>query len=410
MKKNNIVEPEYIKTTNTDGDKFIGIKGEKNRISVYLPECLDVSKDVGTLDERIEDVQSLIKCIKLSKVINADGDANNNNENKGTSIPIASYMYLIDDYRKNGIIVNREEIKTNTIRGKIDWKQTLQQAPIVSKGSIIFTNFISKFKTNTDNILIEIYRYCLKVALDRVGWLYKMNSNFIKILSVNESKNKYYINIVRNELSKTFDDLKRKRLEHLYLILLNVKDSKNISNFEYGTYSFYMVFEKMIDSLFNGLEDTNEFNPKGEWFLEDRGTFDSSSLRPDTVLLDDKAVYIIDSKYYRYGATGDIKNGLPTTQSIQKQITYAKHTYESKNKEVEIYNAFLLPYDIKKDKEVGPMRHIGYARSKWEKQNRSYEKIHTFLIDLRFVIRNYDKKDNSKIIDFFKKEISQHLY
>ena len=166
----------------------------------------------------------------------------------------------------------------------------------------------------------------------------------------------------------------------------------------------------MIDSLFNGLEDTNEFNPKGEWFLEDRGTFDSSSLRPDTVLLDDKAVYIIDSKYYRYGATGDIKNGLPTTQSIQKQITYAKHTYESKNKEVEIYNAFLLPYDIKKDKEVGPMRHIGYARSKWEKQNRSYEKIHTFLIDLRFVIRNYDKKDNSKIIDFFKKEISQHLY
>ena len=228
-----------------------------------MPKCLDVSKDVGTLDERIEDVQSLIKCIRLSKVINADGDANNNNENKGTSMPIAFYMYLIDDYRKNGIIVNREEIKTNIIRGKIEWKQTLQQAPIVSKGSIIFTNFISKFKTNIDNILIEIYRYCLKVALDRVGWLHKMNSNFIKILSVNESKNKYYINIVRNELSKTFDDLKRKRLEHLYLILLNVKESKNISNFEYGTYSFYMVFEKMIDSLFNGLEDTNEFNLKG---------------------------------------------------------------------------------------------------------------------------------------------------
>lgn len=28
MKKNNIIESEYIKTTNTDGDKFIGIKSK----------------------------------------------------------------------------------------------------------------------------------------------------------------------------------------------------------------------------------------------------------------------------------------------------------------------------------------------------------------------------------------------
>lgn len=215
MKNNNIVEPEYIKTTNIDGDKFIGIKGEKNKIFIYLPECLNISKDVGTLDERIEDVQSLIKCIKLSKVINADGDANNNNENKGTSMPIASYMWLIDDYRKNGIIVNREIIKTNSIKGKIDWKQTLQQMPIVSNGNIIFTSFISKFKTNIDNIIIEIYKYCLKVALDRIGWLYKMNSNFINIPRVNESKNKYYVRIVQNELSKTFDDNKRKKVRTL---------------------------------------------------------------------------------------------------------------------------------------------------------------------------------------------------
>lgn len=407
MKTNKVIQPKYINADNSDGNKFIGIRGEKNTINVYLPECFSIDENKSSLDEQIDDVNSIIKCIKLSKVINADGDANNNNEKKGTSMPIVSYMWIIEDYKKNGLLVNREIIKTNSIKGKIDWKQTLQQPPIVSKGSIICANFISKYKTNTDHILIEIYKYCLKVALDRIGWLYKMNSNFIKILSVNESKNKYYINIVRNELSKTFDDLKRKRLEHLYLILLNVKDSKNISNFEYGTYSFYMVFEKMIDSLFNGLEDTNEFNPKGEWYLEDRGTFDSSSLRPDTVLLDENAIYIIDSKYYRYGATGDIKNGLPTTQSIQKQITYAKHAYE--NKKVDVYNAFLLPVDKKKN-GGGDLRHIGYATSKWEKNGLMYEKIHTFFIDLRFVIRNYDKNDNNKIINFFKEEIHQHIF
>lgn len=410
MKTNRAIQPKYINADNSDGNKFIGIRGEKNTINVYLPECFSIDENKSSLDEQIDDVNSIIKCIKLSKIINADGDANNSNEKKGTSVPIVSYMWIIEDYKKNGLLVNREIIKTNSIKGKIDWKQTLQQTPIVSKGNIIFANFISKYKTNTDHILIEIYKYCLKVSLDRIGWLYKMNSNFIKIQSVNESRNKFFVSIVRNEISKTFDDLKRKRLEHLYLILLNVKDSKNISNFEYGTYSFHIVFEKMVDSLFNGIEDTSEYNPKGEWELENKGKFDSTSLRPDTVLLDKDSIFIIDSKYYRYGATGDIKNGLPETQSIQKQITYAKYTYENIAGKKEIYNAFLLPYDKKKDNDVGNMRHIGFARSKWETKGRSYEKIHTFLIDLRFIIKNFDKSDNTKIVDFFKNEINQHLY
>ena len=38
-----------------------------------------------------------------------------------------------------------------------------------------------------------------------------------------------------------------------------------------------------------------------------------------------------------------------------------------------------------------------------------YEKIHTFFIDFRYVIRNYDKNDSIEIIDKFKKEIKEHL-
>ena len=79
---NNILEPEYINSTNTDGNKFIGIKGEKNTIKVYLPECLNVDAINSSIDDRLNDIKALIKCIKLSKLINADGDANNANENK----------------------------------------------------------------------------------------------------------------------------------------------------------------------------------------------------------------------------------------------------------------------------------------------------------------------------------------
>lgn len=44
-----------------------------------------------------------------------------------------------------------------------------------------------------------------------------------------------------------------------------------------------------------------------------------------------------------------------------------------------------------------------------KKNGLMYEKIHTFFIDLRFVIRNYDKNDNISIISLFKDEINQHI-
>lgn len=158
------------------------------------------------------------------------------------------------------------------------------------------------------------------------------------------------------------------------------------------------------------MDDRSEYNPRGTWELENKKPFESSSMRPDTIIKNDNELFIIDSKYYRYGATGDINNGLPNTQSIQKQITYAKHAFE-KDSSLNVYNAFLLPFDKndKKNSYKGNLAWIGKATTDWEKEGRSYEKIHTFLIDLRFVIENYNKDDNNDIIDLFKEEIKSHV-
>ena len=83
-------------------------------------------------------------------------------------------------------------------------------------------------------------------------------------------------------------------------------------------------------------------------------------------------------------------------------------SFETKNKKIDVYNAFFLLVD-KKTNGGKDLRHIGYATSKWEKTGLMYEKIHTFFIDLRYVIRNYDKNDSTEIIDKFKKEIKEHL-
>lgn len=237
---NNIIKPKFINSTNTNGDNFVGIRGVNNSINVYLPECFSID-----IEDFTNDVFLLLRCIKLSKIVSANDELANSKEKNGSNTPILSYIWLINDYRNNGFIKNRENINVDSIKGKINWKKTMQQDPIISSGNIIYTNFISSVITNLDNELLEIYKYCLKISIDRIGWLYKMKSNFIHCNKVSKAKLCYYISIIKKELRKVFDDIKRERLSTMLQILENVNDNFDSNDFEYGTYSFFAAFEKM---------------------------------------------------------------------------------------------------------------------------------------------------------------------
>ena len=69
----------------------------------------------------------------------------------------------------------------------------------------------------------------------------------------------------------------------------------------------------------------------------------ASSLRPDTILKRDGATYILDAKMYQYGVTKDVRD-LPETQSIQKQITYGDHVFNTldKSDNPKVRNVFVL--------------------------------------------------------------------
>ena len=70
----------------------------------------------------------------------------------------------------------------------------------------------------------------------------------------------------------------------------------------------------------------------------------SSNFRPDTILEKDNNIFIIDSNYYKFGFTGNGKEDLHNTSSIQKQIAYGsfvKNSFKDGNKN--IYNAFIIP-------------------------------------------------------------------
>ncbi len=91
-------------------------------------------------------------------------------------------------------------------------------------------------------------------------------------------------------------------------------------------------------------------------------------------------VYVLDAKYYKYGATKRAVD-LPESTSINKQITYGEYIDEQKNfvkygDNMKVYNAFLMPFNSKSDKWMTEDKviRIGQAYGDWKTNLKSYEK------------------------------------
>ena len=185
----------------------------------------------------------------------------------------------------------------------------------------------------------------------------------------------------------------------------------------FGVDSYEYVFEKMIDSMFSRLkgEDKKQFNPNANWdLIVPPVRVESTNLRPDTVMIKDKDVYILDAKYYRFGTTFKTKD-LPETTSIQKQITYGEYIKQAKKgKYNNIYSAFLMPYNkynnINKDKLHENLEFIGIGSAEWFDENDSEKnrKSAGILIDTKFLIDNWAKNSDStvnELVDLINKKI-----
>lgn len=103
MNKKQIV-PEFNISNNLGNDTFVGIKGENNKILIFLPECFVVSNNDDT-NKKIKDTWTLLKCVKLSKLIRNDDSSNVTNVDNNNDAPIDSYIWLINDYKKMALLI-----------------------------------------------------------------------------------------------------------------------------------------------------------------------------------------------------------------------------------------------------------------------------------------------------------------
>lgn len=392
-------------------NSFIGLKIKGNDVHFYYPESYHFECVNGEYD--LQSIINLLRTISLGKTHSKDHNVTFNSHREDNDFAIYSYLWLIRDWLNNGFYINREKnFKTNQ-KGKVNWKRTFNQQPIISNGNIIYNNVVVEVKSEIDLLLLEIHKYCIKKSIEYIGWLFNLTAKGINCRKLNDSLKKVYIRTLNIELERTFDDIKKMRLSHMKSVLIGLDVNNEEKDFVYGVDSYYYIFERMVDYIFGTEKDLTKFNPKATWklFKPEAKEKDASKLRPDTILIKDNIAYIIDSKFYRFGSSGDI-NDLPETTSIQKQVTYGEYLSKiNENKTInvdKILNAFILPYDKTREKFKSNenIQYIGYAKTEWKNNLEEHQFVYAFLIDLYHVVEVWNNSNHDEDISNLIQEIN----
>ena len=406
----------YLKpSTSKEDDSFIGLKIHDNKILFCYPESYHISDQEDVINLR-KDIIAILKTISISKSKSNDKENLSSSKSMENHFALMSYIWIINDYLNNGFYKSREkEYKINQ-KGKINWKRTIDKLPIVSNKNFIYNEIVVETKSESTNILVEIHKYCIKKSIDYIGWLFNINSKEIECGSFNKKKIRLFNYIIKMELKKTFNDHKKLLLEHMYKVINGFGSNDGEKGIVYGVDTYSYIFEKMVDNVFGDVMDKGDFYPNANWYLKENNYEKSKTynMRPDTLIIDHKnmTAYILDSKYYRYGFTGNLKD-LPETSSIQKQITYGDYIKNNQNelKIKKVRNVFILPYDKTKDKfkSSDNIQYIGYSKATWNNSQEDHQKIQAYLIDLKYLINTWDNNNHKDDVVFLISNIERNL-
>lgn len=395
-----------VPATGLGEDKFVGIKIDNNRIEFHYPETFNLASEDKDLRK---DIISILRSIELAKSLTRDKSSCNTKRNNEYVFPLKAFLWIINDYLTYGTYVNREKHYEERIKGKINWKKTMRNNPAISHGNVVYTKIVSERKNQTDNLLTEIYFFCVQKSIDAVGWIYNLSFDNRGVDYNRLFNEKKYINAINTELSRSFNDLKKMRLSNMKSVILGLDDNISSTNeLIYGVDSYEYVFEKMIDMMFSRVNKKEDFYPNAFWdilYPKLEGV-KSTNLMPDTISIKDKKVFILDAKYYRYGTTFDPRD-LPETTSIQKQITYGEYIKKVKEEQYDdVFSAFIMPYNKYKNTNIDKLHEniefIGIARATWIDSDESSRKIAGILIDTKFLVENWIKRCDKAFDDLMQ--------
>lgn len=380
------------------GDDFVGFEIKQSNCSITFPMGYDNSNFSESIN-LMNSAQILISALTdYGNKFEGELDSSIINENLKSNFPINACIFLIRDFLQNGYYSEKQKAFYKDTKGKIDWRRTIKQVtPIITnEKDLVFLDFIvQKSKLLENELITQIHKYCVWKAFSLLGFLYTTYIPQKPSIPFNKA---YFIQVLKNYLSNSFS-MKNNFLFYNMIAFLEHWNDTDDSTITIGTRSFEHIWEYMIDSVYGTYNKypKEAFFPYAEWHIFDTQTKnhisgqDSSSLRPDTIFLDDENCFIIDAKYYRYKNINTAT--LPPTESTAKQIIYGeyidinRHTFGF-SEEMQIYNVFILPYNLK-EKSLTP-KYFGFSDASWKNtKNKSYYKIISVLLDTKTLMENY---------------------
>ena len=368
--------------TNWYEDTFVGLKCKDGDFSVHFPLGFVIPGDDKELRRDIIVLLSVIGKTTARKESEIQNEARIYN---CTEFPFQAYLSIIRDFYERGYFKEREIHFTVAKRGKIDWNRTIKtQKPYIQDNDSFYLDFVTRKNQVNENELISlIHEYCVYESFSKVGWLF--TTTLPKKPRIKRNI-RLFKSILITKISNTFNDRNRKLFQDMLAVILYNGEENSEKNYRYGTYRFEYVWEALINKVY-GIKEKREYFPNTYWSI-DGVQYENACLEPDTIMIWNGNVYVLDAKYYKYGVTRRMTD-LPESTSINKQITYGEFIAEQEcfkkkhGENYKVYNAFIMPYAQKNGEEL---KNIGIAYSNWKTNEKSYENIQGILLDIKHLM------------------------
>ena len=375
---------------NTEIDSFVGIRTDNNNMEICFPLGFEASQSNRLLRNEILFLVDAIATTTGKKESRIDDNATRFNE---TGFPVQAYLAVIYDYFARGYYKERENRYKVNSPGKINWTRTIKtQKPYLQDDNAFYLHFVSRLsKVNENELITQIHKYCVYDSFNKLGWLF---TSYIPEKPEIKFNRKQFNSVIKGKLQNTFNDKNRALFRNMLAIINAEIDGDADRKLIYGTHNFEYVWEQLIDRIY-GVRNKAEYYPMTTWVIGD-DQYNNSVLKPDSIMIWNDNVYILDAKYYKYGVT-ERPGDLPGSSSIDKQITYGEYVAETDafrrrhGEGMKVYNAFLMPYT------GDSLKRIGEGISNWKGNNKIYEKVQGILIDTKTLIEQAHRHDRSNI-------------
>jgi hypothetical protein len=390
--------------TNRETDTFVGIKCDDGDISINFPLCFEVSDNNEGLKKDILLLLSILAKNTEHRKSEILGESHKFDE---VTFPIQAFIAIISDFYDRGYYKEQEVEYTVAKKGKINWNRTIKtQRPYVQGTDVFYLDFVTKKHTvNETELITLIHEYCVYDSFEKIGWLFSKGMPQKPRMKGNP---KLFVATIKAKLATTFNDKNKALFRNMLSILNYAGDEGAKKNYKYGTYRFEYIWESMIDKVF-GIKNKNDYFPKTTWIINGN-QYDNPSLEPDTIMIHNDNIYVLDAKYYKYGLTKS-PSDLPKSSSINKQITYGEYIAEGEKfkdihgHDINVYNAFLMPFNTCNSPDSSDIKitYVGEGTSSWKDNKKDYQRVQGILIDVKYLMNinmQQDEQEISKLATF----------